>query len=240
MQLTAAGRVLREHAAQIITQTILLQQTMTDMVAGEAGQARLGAIETVAQLRLPPALAAFRRARPKVRLTVEVGGTGHISARVAAGDLDVGVCAPPPAHLGLAFEPLFTEPMALLMPATHPLALADEIDVASLAAHGLMLGERTCAYRQLIEQTLLRHGTNPYAGIEIGSMETLKRCVQAGMGLAIVPVAVATPLPEGTVLRDVVGLDLTQCIGLVRPADAGGAGRVVEALLATLRTHVKG
>jgi len=85
MQLTAAGRVLREHAAQILTRTTLLRQTMTDLVAGEAGHARLGVIETAAHLRLPPALAAFRRARPKVRLTVEVGGGGYLRAYPKTG-----------------------------------------------------------------------------------------------------------------------------------------------------------
>jgi DNA-binding transcriptional LysR family regulator len=174
-----------------------------------------------------------------VRLTVEIGGTGHISSQVAAGDLDVGVCAPPPAHLGLAFEPLFTDPLVLLVPEGHPLAVADEIDAASLVDQGLMLGDRACAYRQGIEKAFLQHGTNPYAGIEIGSMDMLKRCVQAGVGLAIVPLAVATPVPSGTVLREVCDLDLSQCIGLVYPADEAGTGRVVGTLLATLRAHLR-
>ncbi len=117
-------------------------------------------------------------------------------------------------------------------------AAADEIDVARLADQGLMLSERACAFRQGIESALLQHGTNPYAGIEIGSMEMLKRCVQAGLGLAIIPLAVATPAPTGTVLREVRGLDLSQCVGLVQPADEGGTGRVVDMLLATLRAHL--
>jgi DNA-binding transcriptional LysR family regulator len=54
MQLTEAGRVLQEHATQVLTRTALLQQTMTAMTTGDAGHARLGAIETVAYLRLPP------------------------------------------------------------------------------------------------------------------------------------------------------------------------------------------
>jgi len=238
MRLTEAGRILHEHAAQVLTRTATLRQTMADVAAGEAGHARLGSIETPAHVHLPRALAAFRRAHPKVRLTVEIGSTGSISGRVAAGDLDVGLCAPPPAHLGLAFEPLYTDPLILLVPADHALATAGEIDAASLAEHGLMLSQRTCAYRQAVEKALLQRGANPYAGIEIGSMETLKRCVQAGLGAAIVPATVATPPPPGTVVRDVRGLDMTQCIGLVRPADETGAGRVVDALLATLRSQL--
>ncbi len=239
MQLTEAGRLLREHATQVLARTALLQQTMTEVGAGETGHVRLGAIETTAFEHLPRALAVFRRARPKVRLTVEIGETAALSNRLAAGDLDLGVCSTPPAQLGLAFEPLYTDRLALLVPEAHPLARAAVVAVADLAAHGVLLSQRTCGYRRVIEQALAEQGANPYAGLEIGSMELLKRCVQAGLGVAIVPVVVATPLPPGTTLRDVRGIDLMHPIGLVRPAEHTGAGPVVEALVATLRAALR-
>jgi DNA-binding transcriptional LysR family regulator len=80
------------------------------------------------------------------------------------------------------------------------------------------LKEETCAYRQVIERELLQHGMNPFAGIEIGSLAALQR-LQCELGLAIVPVAAASPPLAGTILRELRDVDLSLCIGLVRRMD---------------------
>ncbi len=86
------------------------------------GLFRIGSIEPAATLRLTPLLGRLRRRRPGLRIRLEVGGTSGVSRAVADGDLDVGLCSAPQPELGLAFEPLFAEEMALLIPAAHPLA----------------------------------------------------------------------------------------------------------------------
>jgi DNA-binding transcriptional LysR family regulator len=239
VQLTEAGRAMRDQADNLLQRAMALQQAMVDVVAGEAGHLRMGAIEPTASLRLPSLLVQFYQERPKVRLTLEVGGTNTVGQQVATGNLDVGICSPPPAHLGLAFEPLFVEKMALLLPENHPLAKQDLIHPADLAEHRLLLTEQGCAYRAVIEDALLQHGTNPYSGIEISSVVALTHMVQSGLGLAIVPVAIASPPPVGTVLRNVHDIDLGLQVGLVRSPETSSPGRALTALLTSLRTHLQ-
>jgi DNA-binding transcriptional LysR family regulator len=233
-QLTEAGRLLRAEAAQILGRVEALRRTMRELAEGEAGYVRLGAIEPAASQRLPALLVPFCAARPQVRLALEVGGTRAICQRVASGDLDLGVVSPPLASLGLAFEPLFVERMALLAPEGHPLARAETIDTRDLRGHRLLLTEQTCAYRQVVEQTLMEQGADPYSGIEIGSIAALKSAVQRGLGVAIVPVIDSCP-PPGTVLRQIERLDLGLPVGLVRRAD-DALSPATEALLALLRS----
>src|SRR5262245_21389955 len=152
-RLTEAGRLLRAEAAQILGRVGALRRTMRELAEGEAGYVRLGAIEPAASLRLPALLVPFCAARPQVRLALEVGGTRAICQSVAAGDLDLGIVSPPPASLGLVFEPLFVERMALLAPEAHPLAQGIVIGARDLRGHRLLLTEQTCAYRQAIEQS---------------------------------------------------------------------------------------
>ena len=87
------------------------------------------------------------------------------SSRVAEGALDLGICSPPAAQLGLLFEPLFAEQMALLVPQEHPLARAETITPSDLTSQRLLLTEQHCAYREVTEKALLRRGANPYSGI---------------------------------------------------------------------------
>ena len=238
VQLTEAGRSLQEQADSLVTRAMSLQQTMFNLVAGEAGHVRIGVIEPTASMRLPQLLAPFCQERPHIHLTIEVGNTRTISQHVASGALDIGICSPPAAHLGLDFEPLFVEPLALLLPEQHPLANAETIRVQDLAKQRLLLTEEDCSYREAIENALLKRGTNPYSGLEIGSLETCKRAVQSGMGLAILPRAAIAPPPTRTLLREIDGLELNLPIGLVLLADEISPSRALEALLILLHKEL--
>jgi len=239
IQLTEAGRALQEQAESLIQRALALQQAMKDVVAGEAGHLRVGAIEPTASLRLTPLLVQFCQKHPKLHLTLEVGGTHVVSQRVAAGALDVGICAPPAPHVGLAFEPLFVEPLTVLLPETHHLANKDHLSPADLLEQRILLTERGCEYRAMIERTLLSQGTNPFSGIEMGSVEVLKRAVQGGLGIAIIPrAATCPPLPQ-TVIRDLHDADLRLSVGLVFLPEVRSPGRALDALLTLLRTHLR-
>lgn len=240
VQLTEAGRALQEQADLLMQRALALQQALKDVVAGETGHLRIGAIEPTASLRLTPLLVPFCQAHPKLHLTLEVGGTQVVSQRVAAGALDVGICSPPAPHLGLTFEPLFVEPLAVLLPETNPLASRESLSPADLVDQRLLLTERGCEYRAMIETTLLSQGTNPFSGIEMGSVEALKRAVQGGLGCAIIPRAAACPPLSQTVIRDLHGVDLHLAVGLVSLPEVRSPGRALGALLALLRARLGG
>lgn len=240
VQLTEAGRSLQEQADSLVARAMALQQTMFDLIAGEAGHVRIGVIEPTASLRLPQILAPFCQERPRIRLTIEVGNTRAISQRVASGALDLGICSLPEAHLGLDFEPLFVEQLALLLPAAHPLAAEPTIGLQQLAKQRLLLTERDCPYRQVVERALQERGRNPYSGMEIASsLEMLIRSVQSGLGMAILPRVAATPLPESTVLREIEGIELSLPIGLVLLSEEISPSRALEALLIRLHTELR-
>jgi DNA-binding transcriptional LysR family regulator len=244
VRLTEAGRILKEHADAVLDRAARLEQTMAELRDGEAGHLRLGAIEPTASLRLPEVLLRFCEERPNVDVTLEVGLTDAIVRRVAEGTLDLGVCSPPPAGLGLDFEPLFVEKLALLVSEGHPLAGKCAVGVADLAEHRLLLSERPCAYRESVERALIARGAAPRSGagigtIEMGSFGAIKRAVQGGLGAAVVPVAAVAPPPAGTLVRDVDGVDLGLSVGLVRPANGDGPPtRALGALLEALR-HIR-
>ena len=218
----------------LVSSSSLLKRRSTS--PSQSLQARNFSTIQAASLRLPRLLVPFCAERPRVRLALEVGGTRAICQAVVAGDLDLGVASPPPASLGLVFEPLFVERMALLAREEHPLARADTISVRDLRGHRL-LTEQICAYRQLVEQSLVAQGANPSSRIEIGSMAALTCAVQQGLGIGIVPAITASPSPPGTVLREFEHLPMGLPVGLVRRAD-DGLSPATEALLAQQREQL--
>jgi DNA-binding transcriptional LysR family regulator len=236
--LTPAGRVLAEQGAALLDRASGLRELIGHMAVGEAGHVRLGAIEPVASRRLPSLISRFCAPRPRVGLTLEIGGTETISRRVASGDLDLGLCSAPPARLGLAFEPLFVERLVLLIPRRHRLARKPPRGLADLADCRLLLTVDGCAYRAVIEQALGDHGRNPYSGIEIGSLQGLVAAVQDGLGIALVPAPCATPPPADTIVRRLDAPQLAVTVGLATGGVAGGANRLVGAFTDALRAEL--
>jgi DNA-binding transcriptional LysR family regulator len=233
--LTDAGRALYDEASRVLERMAGLRETMSALSSGAAGEVRLGAIEPTASLRLPAILTRLCAGRPRLALSVEVGGSRTLCHAVAAGDLDLVVASPPPARLGLAFEPLFVEALSLLVPARHPLARRRTVRAADLKGERILLSDPQCAYRQRIEAALGARGANAYSGIEIGSLLALRGAVEAGLGLAVIPAVMATPPPPGTRARLLPDEDLGLPVGLIRRRDAGRPGPALAAALDALR-----
>jgi LysR family transcriptional regulator, regulator of the ytmI operon len=238
-ELTIAGRTLRDRADLLLHQAASLQQAMIDLVAGEAGHLRIGSIEPVASVHLPAILVQFCRKYPKVRLTLEVGVTQSISQRVATGSLDLAICSPPNANLGLIFELLFQDPISLLIPENHQLATLDEIPVSLLAQERLILTEEHCPYRNILEKALLLQGINPFSGIEVMSLEALKQMVRYGLGIGVIPTAAIAPPPPNTIDQKISGLDLKLPVGIIFQSEAYFPGSALYTLVSALKSGLK-
>ncbi len=239
IQLTTAGRALEKHANFLLHRSRLLHQEMLELVAGKTGHLRIGSIEPVASLHIPALLVEFCQQYPNVRLTLETGVTEVISQRVAEGKLDLGICSPPKAKLGLNFKMLFYDSMALLIPRSHKLAQKKTIEATDLAKERLLLTEANCPYRQVFEQEILALGVNPYAGIEIMSLKALQRMVEAGLGIGVMPTVSIEPPPGNTLVRQVNKLQLKLPVGLALLPEKTIPGLALDLLVKTITNHLQ-
>ena len=238
IQLSTAGQALYEQADSLLLQARTLEQSIKEIAAGESGSLRIGVIEPAASVHMMPLLAQFCQHYPKIRVSLEVTTTRFICQRVARGQLEIGICSPPPAELGLIFEPLFFEPIALLMPENHPLASLENITPAHLQEQRLLLTGEYCAYRETIEYFLSQRGIHIFPCMEISSLEALKQGVQEAIGIAMIPSKAVNPAPAGTVLRPLEGIALRLPVGLVYSPEHYVSRPVLEKLIDNLRARV--
>ena len=138
----------------------------------------------------------------------------------------------------LDFEPVFREPIGLLVPAAEALASRESVEPRDLLRTRLLTTEETCAYRQVTERALGEVGVRPALPIEIASVRALAHAVQAGLGTAVVPLAAVGPPPPGTVVREVRGADLGLTVGFVTRRGAA-VGEALRALLDELREGLR-
>ncbi len=216
-----------------------LNESMQELRDGRSGLLRIGSIEPAASARVTPLLARLRRQRPALRVLLDVSGTAGVSRAVASGEIDLGLCSAPPAELGLRFEPLFTEEIALLIPRSHRLARKKPLAAADLNGEPLLLSEQGCAYRGAVEAALAKRGVRPQWALQSGSSATLRSAVHHRLGIAMLPLPSASPAPPGTVVRRLSDVSITLPVGLVTRVDAPPAPPALELLTAELRREVK-
>ena len=237
--LTAAGELFASRALPLLDAMQALSESMAELRDGSSGQVRIGAIEPAASERVTPLLARLRRTRPGLRVRLDVAGTAGVSRAVADGDVDAGLCSAPPAELGLAFEPLFEEEMALLVPASHRLARRKTLSAADLDGEPLLLSEQGCAYRGALERALQERGVRPAWAFESGSSASLRAAVRHGIGVAVLPRGSASPPPPGAAVRRLSDATIALPVGLVVRPSAPAPPPALALLLGELRNSTR-
>ncbi len=196
--LTDPGECLLGYANRILA----LTEEARCAVAGDgdaAGTLTVGAPDTLCAYRLPAVLHAFRRDFPSVRVVFHPTRSSKQARRaVAEGLVDVALLLD--EHIdarGLVTEVLAPEPLCVLVAPDHPLAGLESVDPEHLQSLPTVLTEEGCGYRNLFERLLDEAGVSRGSTVEFASIEAIKECAKAGMGLTILPrVAVGPELGE--------------------------------------------
>ncbi|MEE1943187.1 LysR family transcriptional regulator [Streptomyces sp. TRM 70361] len=187
--LTDAGRELRPRARHLVGYA---EQTR-EAVVGAAdphtvrGTLRIAAPESLCAYRLPAVLGALKERFPLLRVVFGPAGRASLVAGLEDGTLDAGFLLEEAVdHPMTVAERMAQEPLRLVARPDHPLAARKQLDTGELAGETLLVIERGCAQRDIIDRELRRAGARP-ATMEFVSVEALKRCAAAGLGIALVP-----------------------------------------------------
>jgi DNA-binding transcriptional LysR family regulator len=212
--LTNAGEVMFAYSGKLLTLAEQTREAVVDVGAGSGevtGSLTVGAPETLLTYRLPKLLTLFHERHPKVRLSVRPSAIGRLvgSARKAIeeGKVDVAFVLDEPLgeraqSADLAVETLVAENVRVVAPTSHALASSSAVLAHDLRGETVLLPEAPesgCAYRGQFERQLGSAGVVPPETMEFQSIEAVKQCVAAGMGVSVLPsVAVDAELKVGT------------------------------------------
>jgi DNA-binding transcriptional LysR family regulator len=201
--LTEAGSELLAYATKILDLTDGARAAVAD--GGKpSGSLRISASETLCVHRLPPVLKEFGKRFPAVRVVFEPSRNGTLDPtlrrKLSEGAVDAAfVIERERRDPGdLVCETLIREPLVLVADPDHPLAEAAEVRPADLAEESVLMAQKGCGFRQVFEEQMSRAGVRPKAEVEFTSSEAIKRCVESGMGIAVLTaVSVAEEIRNG-------------------------------------------
>lgn len=189
---TPIGQRVLEQAAIVLAQAARIPAIVSETKESLEGELRLAVIPTLAPYLLPLFLDRFCRAHPKVHLHVEESKTDDIVAALRRDALDIGLLATPLGEPLIEEHPLFLEPFYVYAAKGSTLAKLSQVSDADLVDERiLLLTEGHCLRTQMVRacgtrRAERRDGESGF-DFESGSLETLCRLVEQGLGYTVLP-----------------------------------------------------
>jgi len=184
MSLSTAGEYFVVHAKRLLAALRDTENAMGRFKRLEHGLLTVGMVST-AKYFVPRLLAQFRADHPgiDVRLVVTANREALL-ALLESGDCDLAVMGRPPRELATRSEAFAAHPLVFVCPPAHELLRVGHPPVAALGAFPFIVREQGSGTRHAMEKFFAEHRFEPRITMEMGSNETIKQAVMAGMGVS--------------------------------------------------------
>jgi LysR family cyn operon transcriptional activator len=231
VHLTAAGEVLKHHALRVFHELEQARVVIDELQGLKRGELRVGAVQTVNDYLMPHLITAFAARYPDVKVRVDELPSDDIEAGLESGGLQAAIGFIPASRAEIAHERLFSERLALVVRADHPLAGKRSVQVAALDGLPVIMLANTFCTRRLWEESARLASAQPRVVLEVNTVSSILSLVET-TGLASV-------LPEYS-LRDGAARGLI-AVALTHPTPVRQVGllwRRDESLCAATRAFM--
>jgi DNA-binding transcriptional LysR family regulator len=186
VRLTDEGALLRDYAERLLNLREEARKGLSDLRGLARGELSLGVNESSIHALLP-SLARFRKLHPAVRIAVHRAFSRDIPHEVLNYRLDLGAVSYVPREPQLAATEILRDELTFVVPPGHKLAKRRSVDVTELAKETFIAHIVESPFRRRVIELFARHHTPLNMTVEMPTIESIKRFVQMGMGVAIVP-----------------------------------------------------
>ncbi len=188
---TEAGRALVRHVRGLRSSLHALESEVVEFSRGIQGHLRIVANAGAISECLPPDLAAFSQAHPQIRISLEDQTSAEVQAAVAEGRADVGIFVPPLLDNRLAMRTYRHGALAAMVPAGHVLAGRASVCFDDLLDHDIVGLHHGAAVHELMRAEAEGQGRPLKARLQVRGFDAIAQLVEAGLGVAVMPAAVA-------------------------------------------------
>lgn len=184
--LTFAGEVLVDYARQMLNLRKTAQNALSEMRELHSGKVTISANEHTV-FALLPVIRKFREQHPLIKIEVRRGVASRIPKEIMAREVELGVISFKPSDESVKSVPMLADELALIIAPGHRLASKRSVSVTDLGTEIFIAHNAQSPYRQRVIETFQKCGTPLNILIELPSLEAIKRLVETGVGVALVP-----------------------------------------------------
>ncbi len=212
MRLTSAGKAALEASLGVERAMRHFADAMQAIGGGDGGRLSVGAVST-AKYFAPRLIAAFVASRPKLDLRFQIGNRDATIESLRSDEVEIALTGRPPRDLPVEKRSIGPHPYVLIAPPEHRLAGVRRLARADLVGEAFLFREIGSGTRSLFDDFIGDTTIRPAPiGMELGSNETIKQAVMAGLGIALISAhTIAAEVAGGRlVCLDVEGLPIVR------------------------------
>lgn len=187
VKLTPAGEVFYREAKKVLESYAELQESLRGLVGKIGGTVKVSTVYSVGLHELPSKVREFMTKFPSAKIDLEYSRTTRVVRDVMNGAVELGVVAFPESRRGLTIAEMPSNRLVLICPVDHKFAKKSQVKTKDLDGQAFVLFERDVPTRKATDKILKAAGVEVRKVAEFDNIETIKRAVEVGFGLAIVP-----------------------------------------------------
>jgi DNA-binding transcriptional LysR family regulator len=182
---TAAGLDLLDHVRNVDAALTAALDAMAFHASGTAGRVRLATGATACIHVLPPVLRSLRDRFPSLEIVVSTGNTTQILRSLEDNRVDVGLVTLPAPGRMFQVTPVIDDEYVVVFAAD--MAMPSAATAAALTKVPVVLYEPGAHTRRAVDDWFMRAGLALKPVMELGSVEAIKKLVEAGLGCGVLP-----------------------------------------------------
>ena len=189
IELTEVGKKIVTQARNIVNESYRIQDIVDQEKGFIGGEFKLGIIPPVMPTLLPMFLNNFVKKYPKVKLKIEELTTEEIITRINDGHLDAAIAATPLENDTIKERVLYFEPFVAYVPQNHRLRDKKTLETSDLEIEDMLLLEDGHCFRDGVInlcKAFKSHNDDKFQ-LESGSIETLVKLSNEGLGMTLMP-----------------------------------------------------
>jgi DNA-binding transcriptional LysR family regulator len=235
-RLTPAGVELVDRTEGILRELEAAEAALEATTTQVAGVLRCAAFPSAHRTLLPRAIATLARRHPDLRVSTRDMEPEDSLPALKLGELDLVLSqeyafAPNPPDPALERTELLEDPVRVALPASHPLAAEERVDVAALAGEPWIAGREGSFCHLVVIHSTRAAGYEPRLAHITNDFDVAYALVEAGGGVGLVP-ELAGPPPPGVVVRPTTGAPPSRRIYAAVRAGSGARPAVAAMLTA--------
>lgn len=199
--LTDAGGLLREYAQKLLNLRTEAASALAELRELHSGKLQIAANEYTC-LYLLPLLDEFRRQHPRIKVAVQRSLASRIADEVLMHSVEIGVLSFRPDDAQVKSTVVYRDELLLVVNPKHPFAGQEHIPIRQLGTQNFVAHNIASPQRLKVVQAFRKYKTPLRMGVELPTIEAIKRFVEMGNGVALVPgLSVRKELASGDLVR---------------------------------------
>ncbi|MGA4516940.1 LysR family transcriptional regulator [Solibacillus silvestris] len=219
VKLTPVGKIFLEHCITALKGIDFAAKQVEEYLDPAKGTIKIGFPTSLASYVLPTVISAFKKEYPEISFHLRQGSYKYLIDAVKNRELNLALLGPlPPKDEAINTTVLFSENIHALLPATHPLAKKESINLVDLRHDQFVLFPEGYILNKVAVDACRSVGFMPNITTEGEDMDALKGLVAAGIGVTLLPdSSLYDSTPRMTVKVPITIPNIRRTVGIIAP-----------------------